>query len=134
METCLCCSGKNFNECCEPYLSDAEIPTTPEALMRSRYTAFARANVEYVANTMKSPAADHFDLEDARVAAQQLHWDEFEIVNSSVNEDKATVEYIAYFIANSMKHKLHKLCELQLTDGKWYYINAQDMYDQQTIH
>lgn len=134
MNACLCCSGVNYSECCGRFIDNQEIPSTPEELMRSRYTAFAQANVEYIADTMKSPAADNFDLEEARQAAQQLSWDTFEIVRSSMDGDNGSVEYIAYLVVDGAKHKLHKLCEFTRENGNWYFINGQDMRDQPSVH
>ena len=38
---CPCGSGRAFDECCGPFLSGAAAAPTPEALMRSRYAAYA---------------------------------------------------------------------------------------------
>ena len=46
MMNCSCCSGKLYEECCEPFHSKKEFPKTAEELMRSRYAAFAIPNGE----------------------------------------------------------------------------------------
>ncbi len=48
---CPCCSGKLYEECCEPFHSKKEFPKTAEELMRSRYAAFAIPNGEYLWQT-----------------------------------------------------------------------------------
>ncbi|CAK9885145.1 MAG: hypothetical protein XXXJIFNMEKO3_01537 [Candidatus Erwinia impunctatus] len=48
---CPCCSGKAYQSCCAPYLDQQALAPTPEKLMRSRYTAYVRHNVEYLVNT-----------------------------------------------------------------------------------
>ncbi len=45
---CPCSSGLDFASCCEPYLTGAKLPPAPEALMRSRYSAFATGNITYL--------------------------------------------------------------------------------------
>jgi SEC-C motif-containing protein len=46
--TCPCGKGDSLEACCGPYLSHAARPDTAEALMRSRYTAYATGDVDYV--------------------------------------------------------------------------------------
>ena len=48
---CPCGSGKPFSFCCEPALAGRKPAATAEALMRSRYTAFALGAVDYLINT-----------------------------------------------------------------------------------
>ena len=45
---CLCGSGLTYADCCEPIISGKKDATTAQELMRSRYTAFTKANVDYL--------------------------------------------------------------------------------------
>ncbi len=47
---CPCGSGRSLVACCQPYL-DGEPAATAEALMRSRYTAFARGDEDHLFRT-----------------------------------------------------------------------------------
>jgi SEC-C motif-containing protein len=47
---CRCHSGEKYNRCCRPYHGGEAAPT-PEALMRSRYSAYALGLVDYVIGT-----------------------------------------------------------------------------------
>ncbi|MEM8859511.1 MAG: YchJ family metal-binding protein [Chloroflexota bacterium] len=47
---CPCHSNKKYSNCCEPYHKGAA-PPTAEALMRSRYAAYALGLVDYVMDT-----------------------------------------------------------------------------------
>jgi SEC-C motif-containing protein len=38
---CLCGSTLAYSDCCQPFHTGEKIPVTAEALMRSRYTAYA---------------------------------------------------------------------------------------------
>lgn len=49
-EPCPCGSGAKFKRCCSPILDGQPAPT-PEALMRSRYTAYTLGRVEHVIDT-----------------------------------------------------------------------------------
>ena len=48
---CPCGSGKDFDQCCGPYLSGRAEPPTAEALMRSRYVAYTRGDIDYIGRT-----------------------------------------------------------------------------------
>ena len=48
---CPCCSGKSYEECCKPYHTGEKHAPTAEALMRSRFSAFAIPNGEYLMET-----------------------------------------------------------------------------------
>lgn len=49
-EPCPCHSGLKYERCCRPFHQGAAAPT-PEALMRSRYAAFASGRASYVMDT-----------------------------------------------------------------------------------
>jgi SEC-C motif-containing protein len=48
---CFCGSVIEYKQCCEPFHSGEKIPATAEALMRSRYTAYALHNAAYLQET-----------------------------------------------------------------------------------
>jgi SEC-C motif-containing protein len=60
---CPCHSGLRYAVCCSPFHRGAR-PDTPEALMRSRYAAFALGLGEYLVATL---ASSHPDLALPRV-------------------------------------------------------------------
>src|SRR3954451_23601390 len=47
-DRCPCGSGDPFVECCGRYLDGGRVAPTAEALMRSRYPAFARRDVDHL--------------------------------------------------------------------------------------
>lgn len=49
---CPCASGLPYAACCEPLHRGAREADSPTALMRSRYAAFARGEVEYLWRTL----------------------------------------------------------------------------------
>lgn len=62
--TCPCHSGKPYETCCAPYHHGEPAPTAL-ALMRSRYSAYAMGNTDYIINTT------HPDHPDAKTPLQQ---------------------------------------------------------------
>ncbi len=46
METCPCGLEKTYSECCEPLINGTRKAETAEELMRARYTAYSRAEID----------------------------------------------------------------------------------------
>lgn len=124
INACPCCSTKNYIECCQPYITNKQLPPTPEALMRSRYTAYTQANVDYIAQTMLAPAANHFNAEEARLWARDAEWQKLEVLNSHVDGKIGFVEFIAYFHYQKTPQTLHEKSEFHLVDQKWMYVDG----------
>lgn len=62
---CPCGSTRTYGECCGPLHKHERAPESAEALMRSRYSAFALGNVEWLIETL---ATEHED----RVMAERV--------------------------------------------------------------
>lgn len=124
MIICPCCSNKNYINCCGRFIDGLQCAATPEELMRSRYTAFTQANINYIERTMKSPAADNFDAEEAKQWAKKATWKKLEIIEAKHDEAKGFVEFIAYFIDANEEQVVHELSEFRFENGKWYYTDG----------
>ncbi|PKN22360.1 MAG: hypothetical protein CVU68_04410, partial [Deltaproteobacteria bacterium HGW-Deltaproteobacteria-3] len=62
---CPCGNGLKFAECCGPFLEGSRPAPTAEALMRSRYTAFAVQDVPYILRSWhRSTRPASLDLSD----------------------------------------------------------------------
>ena len=72
--------------------------------MRSRYTAYALNNFDYIAATMLPPALDKFDIDDAKSHADEITWTGLEVLHSSAN----IVEFRAHFRANGKDDEIHE--------------------------
>lgn len=124
---CACNSNRTYNNCCEPYLLGKNFPDTPEALMRSRYTAYTYANIDYIQETMRGPALTNFNPEATRQWASQVQWLDLKILSAPAVAPKANigfVEFIASFAQQNHRHIIHEHSEFHRLDGRWYYING----------
>ena len=65
-DECPCGTGRPYAACCRPYHAGRAEPPDAEALMRSRYTAFARAEPDYLWRTLHQDhpdrARDHAEV------------------------------------------------------------------------
>lgn len=118
---CPCGSGKPLISCCGPYLEGKEDPPTPEALMRSRYTAYTQGNLDYIEKTMKGEALERFNRSASEKKPQEMEWLKLDVLFSEEEEDIGTVQFIATFRMAGEEHFMHEISSFQKVDGKWYY-------------
>lgn len=124
MEHCPCGKEISYTTCCGQFLEGGVLPSTPEELMRSRYTAYTLGHIDYIANTMRSPASDDFDLTSAKEFAERVEWLKLEIVETSQQDQIGFVEFLAHFRQNNKRHMIHEKSEFHLIDAKWYYVDG----------
>lgn len=124
MSLCPCGSNRNYDVCCGLYIDGNQKPLTPEDLMRSRYTAYSQAKVEYIAKTMRSPAADGFDLEGARHWASRVKWLRLSVHHAEIDMNKGFVEFSAFYQDGKKEQVIHEISEFHLIDGVWFYVNG----------
>ena len=83
-ETCPCRAMAQdklpFAACCGPFLAHAKKPPTAEALMRSRYSAFATGNVDYLDKTLADDQRKDFDRAATGDWAKKSEWLGLDIV------------------------------------------------------
>jgi len=125
MQQCPCGSSKDYAQCCEPYLSGQQLPASPEAMMRSRYTAFTLGDMDYIEKTIKGHAADVFDKTLSQEWVNQVQWKSLKIINSSQpSKSIGFVEFVAHYQENGQDQYLHEQSEFHLENGIWYYVNG----------
>jgi len=124
MEKCPCGSGKKYNECCKPFLEEKVSAPTAEALMRSRYSAYVKNKIDYIAATHSEKTKDNLSIEETRKWAEESKWLGLQIVSTtkgSETDNTGIVEFIAQYEQNGTKYSHHEVSQFQKTDGKWYY-------------
>lgn len=96
--------------------------------MRSRYTAYTQANVEYIARTMRERASEHFDIREARAWAKSVKWLRLEVLKSWTDGEAGFVEFRAYYSYRNQMQVMHELSEFRLEAGQWYYIGEKNTH------
>ena len=118
---CPCCSGKLYEECCEPFHSKKELPKTAEELMRSRYSAFAIPNGDYLWETTLPNKRKFHHKTELENWGKENTWTKLEIIQSNEKE----VEFKAYFTDKFGKENIHhERSTFKKVDKKWYYVSG----------
>jgi SEC-C motif-containing protein len=122
---CPCGSKHTYLQCCEPYLIGKQYPSTPEALMRSRYTAYTIVNIDYIQETMLGAALVGFQSEDAARWARHVTWMGLKVIHASLKTpSKGYVEFKASFMEKGLLKSMHEKSEFIKKKGRWYYTNG----------
>jgi SEC-C motif-containing protein len=115
-------SGKNFDVCCSPYLSNDEIPKTPLELMRSRYTAFTKGDTRYLKETMKKRALELFDEPSTKEFAMNVKWKGLTIISAPTPQNTVGyVEFIASYQDQESLKTIHELSTFEKIGNRWFY-------------
>jgi SEC-C motif-containing protein len=125
---CPCGSKKPFAFCCEPAISGRKPAATAEALMRSRYTAFAIGAVDYLVQTT---AASKRSPQDAELLAEQTQittWTGLEIIDTEAgqkDDQSGVVEFKAAFESPEGNAVLHERSRFEREAGLWVYLDGE---------
>ncbi|MFI4957445.1 MAG: YchJ family protein [Gammaproteobacteria bacterium] len=119
-QACPCGLGQ-YESCCGPYITGTALPETPEALMRSRYTAYTQGNIDYIVATQSGPAADDYSPEDARIWAKSLKWEGLEVFNTETSGDIGFVRFDASYQMDRKHYVLSEYSQFHRVDGRWIY-------------
>lgn len=121
MELCPCGTGKNFSQCCKPLLSGEQKADTPEQLMRSRYSAFATRNLDYVIETTDPQVRMEVDPAATRQWMHSADFFKLEVKAASMDGNKGFVEFTAWFRDAEGEHQHHEKSKFRKQNGQWFY-------------
>ncbi len=119
-QLCPCCSNKTYLNCCSTYHDSHSNVDSAEALMRSRFSAYAIGSYHYVLETYHPDSQVHLSekqIEDSDIGNK---WLGLEIVESS----KTQVEFKAYYQLDNDFFLLHELSNFIKQNELWYYVNG----------
>ncbi|MQP23575.1 hypothetical protein GFJ94_00675 [Flavobacterium sp. LMO8] len=122
MSGCYCGNSVSFQDCCEPYLKGIKNAPTAEALMRSRYSAFATSAADYLVNTTHISKRKYHNKKDILAWSQTNKWLKLEVLTST----ETTVTFKAYFLDKNLIAEVHyEHSTFKLEKGKWFYVDGE---------
>jgi len=123
-ELCPCGSEKEYAQCCQPLHTNQAKAETAEALMRSRYSAYVKAEIDYIFKTTIPKQRETLDEKATRDWATKTAWQKLEILHTEKGgpEDKTgIVEFAAHFSQKGERRKHHEVGRFTKQRGSWYY-------------
>ena len=119
---CPCQSGLPYARCCGPLHAGAAAASAL-ALMRSRYSAYARGEADYLrASWHASTRPTELELEAPGV----VRWLGLEVKRHVEQDaDHALVEFVArYRVGGARAVRLHETSRFVREDGRWLYVDG----------
>lgn len=114
---CPCGSNKAYSDCCEPLHSRLQKAQIAEELMRSRYSAFALGNAEYLYKTSLPAHHAPDELDALKMQMNQVEWLRLDVVSAS----EESVEFKAYYRDAGGIRLLHEKSTFVYENGQWLY-------------
>ncbi|WP_426416402.1 YchJ family protein [Aestuariirhabdus sp. LZHN29] len=98
--TCPCHSGSLYSDCCAPLHRKSAQPRTATQLMRSRYSAFALGDIDYLVSTTRSDQRALLDRSSLADWLARTRWLRLEILSAEAGTDTdrvGRVEFNAWY-------------------------------------
>lgn len=125
---CYCCSERQFEDCCEPFIEGKAKPRTAEELMRSRYSAFATAEIEYILRTTHSSNRKFHDPQMIEQWARTNRWRKLKIISTSKGQRadrEGMVEFKAYYTDAENRPQIHhEKSNFRQELGIWFFVDG----------
>ena len=124
MKQCPCGSGLAYAECCEPYITGIRNAPTAEALMRSRYSAYAEHAIDYIVETCTLEEKDKIDVTQTRNWSEKSKWLGLKILSTDKGgpeDTKGIVEFQALYETDGLRDNHHEKAEFIKQNGRWFY-------------
>jgi SEC-C motif-containing protein len=120
---CPCGSGRAYTECCGPLHDGTARAPSAVALMRSRFSAFARGRADYLLHSWHpSTRPARLDLDDA------ISWRRLQIVDTEAggaDDTAGVVEFRAQYEKDGKRHILRERSRFRRSrDGSWQYVDG----------
>ena len=116
---CPCGSGERYDACCGRLHRGAADAQTPEELMRSRYSAYALGELDYVWRTWHPRTRP-----DSIEPNAALGWTGLTVLDTSVGPEEAWVEFEATYDRDGTPGRLHERSRFERRRGRWVYVDG----------
>ena len=122
---CPCGSGKSYGECCEPIIKGTKLASTAEELMRARYSAYEKHEIDFIIESChREEGVNEIDREATRSWSEESTWQGLKIIRTEkggTSDTEGVVEFEAVYVRKGLKDVHHETAAFKKIDGKWLY-------------
>ncbi len=126
--SCPCGNEDEYEACCGRFISGEAKPETAEQLMRSRYTAYTRQEIDYVVATHDASSRDEVDRDGALQWAKEASWEALQVVEverGGKDDNDGVVEFIARYALDGKVMSHHERATFHQHDGEWFFADGE---------
>lgn len=124
MSLCPCGSAKALEICCQPIIDGAPA-SGPEALMRSRYTAFVTHQLDHVLRSQSAEISANFDRPAIEQMADECEWDGLDVRYAKQSGDSGEVEFVIRFRCAGKAMTQVERSQFRRGAGGWLYVGGE---------
>lgn len=122
MNLCHCGSALPFESCCQPFHLGEAFATTPEQLMRSRYSAFVTAKASYLLSTHDPDTRQGLTEQALKQSCEESDFIGLQILDAPpFQQDEGEVEFRAWYRQGKEILALWERSQFRRIDSRWYY-------------
>jgi len=122
---CDCGSGAEYRECCRPFHVGAAEPEQPESLVRARFCAFVRKDVDYLWKTLHPDHPDRQSDEGELKRALRETAQRFKFVRLHLLEARADeVLFVAELYERGKERSFLERSRFGRAGGAWRYLSG----------
>ena len=128
------CGGGAYGRCCGPVHRQERQAATAEQLMRSRYSAFALAEIEHLLRTQPSEEPVAQRRRALAASCRQLRWCGLEILaceGGGPEDLEGSVTFVAHYRAGGRRGVLRERSRFGRAGGQasgaWLYLEALEL-------
>ena len=124
---CICGLGESTETCCGPIIKGERPAPTAEALMRSRFAAYALGEIDYILGSLHPEHREDVDRGATETWSKNATWKNLEILSTEAGgaeDEKGTVEFKAHFELNGVPQIHHERGQFAKHAGRWYYVDG----------
>lgn len=136
MAECPCGSSVDYNECCEPYIKGEKAPETAEKLLRSRYSAYTKGEIDYIAETIHPEQLQYHDHKATQKWSEESKWHGLEVLNiekGQEGDEEGLVEFKAKYTQKIETHTHHEMAIFKKEEDKWFFYDGEPVAPEQFV-
>ena len=119
------CGQGDYQHCCQPLHVGQAHAETASQLMRSRYSAFALQQIDYIVQTTALGQQASLDVDAIADWSKSNQWLKLEVLNSNEKLDKnhAQVEFKAHYHDGKQTQIHHEISHFVQHQARWYFLD-----------
>lgn len=121
---CPCGGPAPFASCCEPIIDGTALAQTAEAMMRSRYSAYALGRIDHIEKTNAPETRPDFNRAEAERMAQDCAFQSLKIKSAVEDGDTGTVEFSVFFHHDGLNKVQTERSYFRREKGEWFYVDS----------
>ena len=136
MEPCPCGSGLEYENCCRPIIQGDQAALTAEALLRSRYSAHVKAEIDHIFDTTHPAKRGEVTRDQIADWSKNSEWMGLEILeirDGQAEDESGSIEFVARYREKGKQQEHREIAEFKKVDGRWLFYDGQAPKPKQII-